>query len=40
MRANWGDDNDNFFNFFGLPEHDHDQQLLNVADSGQRGDSS
>ncbi len=30
MRANWGDHDDNFFNFFGLPEHDQDQQLLNV----------
>lgn len=30
MRANWGDNNDDFFNFFGLPEHDQDQQLLNV----------
>ena len=30
MRANWGDNNDDFFNFFGLPEHDQDQQLLSV----------
>ena len=30
MRANWGDNNDNFFNLFGLPEQDRDQQLLNV----------
>ena len=31
MRAQWGDhDGDNFFNFFGLPEHDQDQQLLNT----------
>ena len=30
MRANWGDNNDDFFNLFGLPEHDQDQQLLNV----------
>jgi DUF4097 and DUF4098 domain-containing protein YvlB len=31
MRANWGDHDDNFFNFFGLPERDQDQQVLNVA---------
>jgi DUF4097 and DUF4098 domain-containing protein YvlB len=30
MRAQWGDHDDNFFNFFGLPEHDQDQQLLNA----------
>jgi DUF4097 and DUF4098 domain-containing protein YvlB len=30
MRAEWGDHNDNFFNFFGLPERDQDQQLLNL----------
>jgi DUF4097 and DUF4098 domain-containing protein YvlB len=30
MRAQWGDHDDNFFNFFGLPEHDVDQQVLNV----------
>jgi DUF4097 and DUF4098 domain-containing protein YvlB len=30
MRAEWGDQNDNFFNFFGLPERDFDQQVLNV----------
>ena len=30
MRAEWGDHDDNFFNMFGLPEHDMDQQLLNV----------
>jgi len=30
MRANWGDHDDNFFNFFGLPEKDQDQQVLNV----------
>lgn len=30
MRANWGNHEDNFFNMFGLPEHDQDQQLLNV----------
>lgn len=31
MRADWGDhEGDNFFNFFGLPEHDQDQQVLNT----------
>jgi DUF4097 and DUF4098 domain-containing protein YvlB len=30
MRANFGDHDDNFFNFFGLPERDQDQELLNV----------
>lgn len=30
MRADWGDHDDNFFNFFGLPEHDFDQQALDV----------
>jgi DUF4097 and DUF4098 domain-containing protein YvlB len=30
MRAEWGDHDDNFFNMFGLPEHDMDQQVLNV----------
>jgi DUF4097 and DUF4098 domain-containing protein YvlB len=30
MRAEWGDHNDNFFNFFGLPEHDADQQVMNL----------
>lgn len=30
MRADWGDHGDNFFNLFGLPEHDFDQQVLNV----------
>ena len=30
----WGDHDENdFFNLFGLPEHDFDQQVLNVADS-------
>jgi DUF4097 and DUF4098 domain-containing protein YvlB len=28
MRAQWGDHDDNFFNFFGLPEHDLDQQVI------------
>jgi DUF4097 and DUF4098 domain-containing protein YvlB len=30
MRAEWGDHDDNFFNFFGLPERDQDQQVLNA----------
>jgi DUF4097 and DUF4098 domain-containing protein YvlB len=30
MRANFGDHDDNFFNFLGLPERDQDQALLNV----------
>ena len=30
MRAQWGDHDDNFFNMFGLPERDLDQQVLNV----------
>lgn len=30
MRAEWGDHDDNFFNFLGLPEHDQDQQVLNT----------
>lgn len=30
MRASWGDNGDNFFNMFGLPEHDQDQQALNA----------
>ncbi len=29
MRAEWGDHGD-FFNMFGLPEHDNEQQLLDV----------
>ena len=28
--GHWGDHNEDFFNAFGLPEHDTDQQLLNV----------
>ncbi len=28
-RAEWGDHGDNFFNTFGLPERDSDQQVLN-----------
>ncbi len=31
MRAQWGDHDDNFFNMFGLPERDQDQQVLNTA---------
>jgi DUF4097 and DUF4098 domain-containing protein YvlB len=31
MHANWGDNNDEFFNFFGLPEHDQDQQVLHTT---------
>jgi DUF4097 and DUF4098 domain-containing protein YvlB len=30
MTQNWGDNSDSFFNFFGLPEHDFDQQMINV----------
>ena len=30
MRAQWGDHGDDFFNMFGLPEHDQDQQVLNA----------
>jgi DUF4097 and DUF4098 domain-containing protein YvlB len=30
MRAQWGDHDDNFFNMFGLPERDQDQQVLNA----------
>ncbi|HEX4286020.1 MAG TPA: DUF4097 family beta strand repeat-containing protein, partial [Terracidiphilus sp.] len=29
-RGDWGDHDDNFFNMFGQPEHDLDQQVLNV----------
>jgi DUF4097 and DUF4098 domain-containing protein YvlB len=29
LRAEMGDHDDSFFNAFGLPEHDNDQQLLN-----------
>src|SRR5271157_4628460 len=29
LRAQWGDQGDNFFNTFGLPEHDNDQVVLN-----------
>jgi hypothetical protein len=31
-----GDQGDDFFNAFGLPEHDSDQQVADFADSGQR----
>ncbi|HEY6490891.1 MAG: DUF4097 family beta strand repeat-containing protein [Terracidiphilus sp.] len=35
MRANWGDhDDNNFFNFFGQPERDQDQQVLNAQIPG------
>jgi DUF4097 and DUF4098 domain-containing protein YvlB len=30
MRAQWGDQGDDFFNAFGLPERDNDQQVLNT----------
>lgn len=30
LRAEMGDNGDGFFNAFGLPEHDNDQQLLNT----------
>jgi len=30
MRAQWGDNGDNFFNMFGRPQHDMDQQVLNT----------
>ena len=30
FRAQFGDQGDDFFNAFGLPEHDNDQQLLNA----------
>jgi len=30
MRAQWGDHDDNFFNMFGLPEHDLNQEVMNV----------
>lgn len=30
MHAQWGNEGDNFFNFFGLPEHDFDQQVQTV----------
>ncbi|MGB6974657.1 MAG: DUF4097 family beta strand repeat-containing protein [Terracidiphilus sp.] len=28
---NWGDNNEGFFNFFGMPEHDFDQQVIQTA---------
>ncbi|MGA8041760.1 MAG: DUF4097 family beta strand repeat-containing protein [Terracidiphilus sp.] len=31
LRAQWGDENDNFFNFMGLPEHDFDQPAISMA---------
>lgn len=30
MRAQWGDSNDNFFNFLGLPERDQDQSVIQM----------
>ena len=30
MRAQWGDNGDDFFNMFGRPQHDMDQQVLNT----------
>ncbi len=30
LRAEWGDHDDNFFNAFGLPERDNDQEVLNA----------
>jgi DUF4097 and DUF4098 domain-containing protein YvlB len=31
LRSDWGDHDDNFFNFFGLPAHEVDQEVLNTA---------
>lgn len=31
MRANFGDGDDTFFNFMGLPQHDQDQQVLHSS---------
>lgn len=31
LRAQWGDNNDNFFNFLGLPQHDQDQSPIQMA---------
>ena len=31
MRAQWGDQGENFFNFFGLPEHDLDQAAMSMV---------
>ena len=36
----WNNDNDDFFNIFGLPEHDNDQQVAERADSRQRNRST
>jgi DUF4097 and DUF4098 domain-containing protein YvlB len=30
MRAQWGENGDDFFNMFGRPQHDMDQQVLNT----------
>ena len=38
LRAQFGDDNDNFFNSLGEPQHDLDQPVLGYQDSGQRAD--
>ncbi len=31
LHAQWGDHGDDFFNVFGLPEHDNDHQVLNTS---------
>ncbi len=31
LRAQWGDNQDNFFNFLGLPQHDFDQAAISMA---------
>jgi DUF4097 and DUF4098 domain-containing protein YvlB len=31
LRSHWGDDNGDFFNVLGRPQHDQDQQVLNTA---------
>jgi hypothetical protein len=36
FRAQFGDHDDDFFNSFGLPEHDNDQQVLNSQNRGRR----
>ena len=37
---NWGDhDDNNFFNMFGLPEHDMDQQVMNIQIPSDARDS-
>ncbi len=32
--SEWGDHDNDFYNFFGLPEHDHDQKLVSAAIPG------